>query len=567
MQLKNNHLKKPKNTLKDNFLPPDGGWGWVIIFACGFSNFCLLALVQSFGLLFRDRLKKLGISSSETTIILNVNLAMIALIGLANGPIFRKYTFRKVSIIGALVTSISIAILSTITSFTGILIFFGILYAGGLGITMSANALALNTYFKAKRKIAVGFTWTCTGLGPIIMPQLITALMPIFGVPGTLLILSGICMNAVVCALLLQPVMWHAKKVIKESEEKELLEDKAKNKILERKISKFGSQFLYYDDEAERIDVVESGTPMMSRSNDGWFSKKQTSVISLSNRNHDENSRPMRVSVISSKNSSVLTLNNENIKNNSSENESNKNKFIEQPIPFIIVTEMINGTNIEKELEMDPPEEKSSLKKFLDSVIIFFDFELLRDHVFLNIILGISLANFVEMNFAMLTPFILAEYGLQKPQVATVMSVLGGIDVVARFLVPFVTEIIKLSNRTFFLIGIACMAAGRIILAHVTSYEVILSIGVLIGFGKALRTIFMALVVPEHVPLERLPAASGLQLIISGLLSLILGPIIGLLKDILGNYSSLLHIINIISYLTILAWITEMLFRKFNFKC
>ncbi|KAH0557789.1 hypothetical protein KQX54_011725, partial [Cotesia glomerata] len=536
--------------------------------------FCLLALVQSFGLLFRDRLKQLGITSSETTVILNVNLAMIALIGLANGPIFRKYTFRKVSIIGALVTSISIAILSTITSFTGILISFGILYAGGLGITMSANALALNTYFKAKRKIAVGFTWTCTGLGPIVMPQLITALMPMFGVPGTLLILSGICMNAVACALLLQPVMWHAKKVTKEPEEKELLEDKAKNKILERKISKFGSQFLYYDDEAQGIDVVDPGTPMMSRSNDGWFSKKQTSVTSLSNRNHDENSRPMRVSVISSKNSSVLTLNNENIKNNNSENDSNKYKFTEQPIPLIIVTEMINGMNVEKEVEvlqpiceMDPSEGKSCLKNFLHSVIVFFDFDLLRDHVFLNIILGISLANFVEMNFAMLTPFILADYGLSKPQVATVMSVLGGIDVVARFFVPFVTEIIKLSNRTFFLIGIACMAAGRIILAHVTSYEVILSIGVLIGFGKALRTIFMALVVPEHVPLERLPAASGLQLIISGLLSLILGPIIGLLKDILGNYSSLLHIINIISYLTIFAWIAEMLFRKFNFKC
>ncbi|CAG5077915.1 Similar to SLC16A1: Monocarboxylate transporter 1 (Bos taurus), partial [Cotesia congregata] len=508
MQLKNNHFKKPKNTLKDNFLPPDGGWGW----------FCLLALVQSFGLLFRDRLKQLGISSSETTIILNVNLAMIALIGLANGPIFRKYTFRKVSIIGALVTSISIAILSTLTSFTGILIFFGILYAGGLGITMSANALALNTYFKVKRKIAVGFTWTCTGLGPIIMPQLITALMPIFGVPGTLLILSGICMNAVACALLLQPVMWHAKKATKEPEEKELLDDKLKNKIPERRISKFGSRFLYYDDEVERIDVVDPGTPMMSRSNDGWFSKKHTSVTSF-------------------------------------ENDSNKDKFVEQPIPLIVVTEIILGTNIEKEVEpifeMDPSEKKSCLKKFLDSVVVFFDFDLLRDHVFLNIIMGISLANFVEMNFAMLTPFILAEYGLQKPQVATVMSVLGGIDVLARFFVPFVTDIIKLSNRTFFLIGVACMAAGRIILAHITSYEVILSIGVLIGFGKALRTIFMALVIPEHVPLERLPAASGLQLIISGLLSIILGPIIGLLKDILGNYSSLLHIINIISYLTI----------------
>lgn len=66
------------------------------------------------------------------------------------------------------------------------------------------------------------------------------------------------------------------------------------------------------------------------------------------------------------------------------------------------------------------------------------------------------------MNFTMLTPFILADYGLQKPQVAAVMSVLGAMDVIARFSVPFITDKINLNNRTFFLIGIACMAAGRI---------------------------------------------------------------------------------------------------------
>lgn len=36
----------------------------------------------------------------------------------------------------------------------------------------------------------------------------------------------------------------------------------------------FGSQYLYYDDEEEGavgIDVIPTGTPMMSRANDGWY--------------------------------------------------------------------------------------------------------------------------------------------------------------------------------------------------------------------------------------------------------------------------------------------------------
>lgn len=106
--------------------------------------------------------------------------------------------------------------------------------------------------------------------------------MPIFGVPGTLLILSGISLNAVACALLLQPVMWHAKKVSKDTidHEDSLLMKKfddensvKRDRIIEKRLSKFGSQYLYYDDEGKGaigIDVITPGTPMMSRSNDGW---------------------------------------------------------------------------------------------------------------------------------------------------------------------------------------------------------------------------------------------------------------------------------------------------------
>lgn len=48
-----------------------------------------------------------------------------------------------------------------------------------------------------------------------------------------------------------------------------------------------------------------------------------------------------------------------------------------------------------------------------------------------------------------------------------------------------------------------------------------------IGFNKGLRTVFMALAIPSHVPLERLPGATGIQLLFSGLFYLFMGPVIG----------------------------------------
>lgn len=66
-----------------------------------------------------------------------------------------------------------------------------------------------------------------------------------------------------------------------------------------------------------------------------------------------------------------------------------------------------------------------------------------------------------------------------------------------------------------------------LVLVHTQTYTISLLVAVIIGAGKALRTIFMALVIPSYVSLERLPAASGLQLATSGLLFIVLGPIVG----------------------------------------
>lgn len=73
-------------------------------------------------------------------------------------------------------------------------------------------------------------------------------------------------------------------------------------------------------------------------------------------------------------------------------------------------------------------------------------------------------------------------------------------------------------------------------LVHTQDYPISLGVAVMIGAGKGLRTIFMALVIPSYVPLERLPAASGLQLATSGILFLIMGPVVGM-YEVLFQYN------------------------------
>lgn len=52
-----------------------------------------------------------------------------------------------------------------------------------------------------------------------------------------------------------------------------------------------------------------------------------------------------------------------------------------------------------------------------------------------------------------------------------------------------------------------------LVLIHSQNYSVALVVATLIGAGKALRTIFAALIIPSYVPIEKLPAASGLHFV------------------------------------------------------
>ncbi|XP_069355288.1 uncharacterized protein [Maniola hyperantus] len=731
----NSKAIKTKVKKDEDFIPPDGGWGWMIVVAAGFSNLSMLPMLQQFGLLFRDKFSRLGISSSETTTIINMNSALTSCVGLANGPVFKTFSYRQVSLTGAIVVFVALLCTTFSNNFSTYLISFSILYGAGYGISSSANALALNTYWKNRRRLATGLSWTTTGLGPIIWPQIITALFTAFGETGACLIISGFAIHAIACALLLQPVEWHSKPSnLKPQDEETLLtpDNIASSLVNDKKnedsgyfsqiskfknLSVFSSQYLYNEDDpiTPGYEITDPGIPMMVRANDGYFSQSRQSRSRLSSRDGSaktsrlNSKKPSMSNLLEnrSRKSSTLYLN-ESKKNSSANlgalNQERDSKPTNKPKRKTSVTlntqipeseiedcptlkapqdlkadekaavetidpqkakyiadraeKHLAGTKSIKSFKMDGQysekynkdnhsnisfkddiEERKYLKDnqsnqsyrttrqrrksnnfnyesevlkqaslkleeylkesedkadkfklivngplddnvfedvkekceeeedqekeltFCEKVAMFFDLDLLKDFTFINLMLGITLANFNELNFSILTPFILGDYGLTKPQVAFFMSLLAGVDICVRFCIPFVAGKIGWDNNSFFLFGVLSMAAGRVVLAHWQDYSVVLIVAVIIGFGKGLRTVFMALVIPTHVPLHKLPGASGMQLLTAGIAYLALGPVVGWIKDN-ASTAVTLHCLNIFTWLTAISWGLEKYFTS-----
>ncbi|ALC48713.1 CG14196 [Drosophila busckii] len=564
--------RNDKSDLGADFVAPDGGWAWLVCVAAGVSNLSLYPCLQQFGFMFRERLTLLGLSSSQVTAIINTNPAVSACTGLLNGPMFRRFTFRQVAMAGALLCFTGITLTAYCESFAAYIFAYAMLYGFGMGISVSASSLAINTYFQQKRRRAAGFSWTITGLGPIFLPYLVTYLLGVYDVQGTVLLFAAISLHAFVCALIYQPVRYHcANGELLELELEQPTELLCAQCALQRKREPggiFSSQYLYQDNDAERpgYEIIEPGTPMMARANDGWYGSR----LSLS-------SGRLRFRTISSSKDLEHTQRLHSAIGEQSQLASedflrpnNFRREREDAKLCCSCAEQRALQSQQQQSELTKQEEDEAIRaaaelSFLTKLVTFFDLDLLRDFTFVNLVAGLTVINFGELNFSILTPFILNDFGFSTSQITVAMSLMAGMDIIMRFMVPFLTEKMPWDNRIFFLIGVVGIALGRTVVASTRSYSVILCCFVWIGLCKGVRTIFWPLIIPGYVPLNRLPGASGLQLLISGLFTLCCGPFVGLVRD-RYNYSVTLHCLDFLSFAAAASWTLEALLRRHKRK-
>lgn len=408
-----------------------------------------------------------------------------------------------------------------------------------MGLCLSSGSLAVNTYFKNKRRKATGFSWTITGLGPIIFPYISNFLLERYGAQGSILVYAAISLNAFVCAVTYQPVLWHSPKPAEKMSgvngihprngivsSKDDFECKYCRYQKKEKRSIFSSQYLFNEDDNDKpgYEIIEPGTAMMASANDGWYGSK-SSFAGKNVKQREQHESPLFKPNHFNREREELDL---YISKTSVYSKSGNNGFhctcVEERA---LLQNRSDKDRKEQEVQLAEDECVRSRMTFWQKVVQFFDLDLLKDFTFVNLVTGMSMMTFGELNFTILTPFIMHSYGYSDPQISLAMSLLAGMDIAVRFFAPFVLEKVKLSNQTLFAYGILTISIGRLLVTLIDSYDVLLAVFLLIGFGKGLRTLFSPLILPSYVPLKRLPAASGLYLICTCISYCGIGQILG----------------------------------------
>ncbi|KAK6622278.1 hypothetical protein RUM44_002085 [Polyplax serrata] len=194
-------------------IPPDGGWGWMVVLGVATVNLATRSLEPSFGLLFGGILQDLSVATTGAGVIYSTYEAVVNFSGIFMGPLIKSYSTRKISFLGSLMTATGLILTFPANSMAHILITYSVVVGLGVGFSSSATFVSVNNYFKEKRGQAVGIAMTGTALGFLLMPQAIRYLTEEYDFAGSILIVGAFALNGCVGSALLQPVKWHWKQI------------------------------------------------------------------------------------------------------------------------------------------------------------------------------------------------------------------------------------------------------------------------------------------------------------------------------------------------------------------
>lgn len=80
-----------------------------------------------FGLIFAQRFATMGLSATDVSVLMNANAATGMLLGLLNGPLLKLIGYRALGLLGGFMISGGIMLSAFATSFTQLLLTFGLI--------------------------------------------------------------------------------------------------------------------------------------------------------------------------------------------------------------------------------------------------------------------------------------------------------------------------------------------------------------------------------------------------------------------------------------------------------
>ncbi|XP_017011040.1 monocarboxylate transporter 9 [Drosophila takahashii] len=190
-----------------NVEPPDGGYGWFIVFGAFSVQFWVAGLVKSYGVLYVEIMETFPSSTATVASWIPAILSALCLVlAPLSSALCQRFSCRAVVFVGGIFCAMGMILSYFATSLVHLLFTFGILTGIGGGLSTTPGIVIVSQYFDKHRALANGICVSGTAAGSFILPVLIKHLAENCGFHGTILILGGCMLHVCVSATLYRPI-------------------------------------------------------------------------------------------------------------------------------------------------------------------------------------------------------------------------------------------------------------------------------------------------------------------------------------------------------------------------
>ncbi|CAG9790453.1 unnamed protein product [Diatraea saccharalis] len=169
----------------------------------------------------------------------------------------------------------------------------------------------------------------------------------------------------------------------------------------------------------------------------------------------------------------------------------------------------------------------------------YFDVQLLKDPIYLVILISNCTCAISYTNFIILVPSYAQELGFDKSLGAYLLSIISALDLVGRIGGSALSDVVTTPKRYFFIFGLLLSGISLAMLPLVSSYSAISAFCSIFGIASGINVGVTALVMTEMLGTERLMSSYGISLFMNGILQLIGPPICGFWFEYTKSYKSL----------------------------
>ncbi|XP_018800431.1 PREDICTED: uncharacterized protein LOC108976005 isoform X2 [Bactrocera latifrons] len=187
-------------------VPPDGGWGWMVVFGSFMIHIITDGMTYSFGLFYDEFLTYFNEGSGYTAWIVSIMVGVTYASGPISSSFVNRYGCRAVTIAGALFAAACIVASIFAQNVLTLIFTIGIGTGFGLGLIYLPAIVSVTTWFEARRSLATGIAVCGSGFGTFVFAPLTEHLIGSFGWRGAMLIIGGIVLNCILFGALFRPL-------------------------------------------------------------------------------------------------------------------------------------------------------------------------------------------------------------------------------------------------------------------------------------------------------------------------------------------------------------------------